>query len=42
MEPLSELRGRFPIAGRLAWIGTRPARDRAMVVVEAARVDPGG
>jgi MOSC domain-containing protein YiiM len=37
METIEELTGRFPRAGRVEWIGLRPARMAPVVVVPATR-----
>ena len=39
---LGRLFGRFPRAGRVEWIGLRPARDVAMLQVDRVQAEAGG
>jgi MOSC domain-containing protein YiiM len=40
-SPLGRLRATLPRGGRVEWIGLRPARETAMVAVEAVRATAG-
>ncbi|MEL1265277.1 MOSC domain-containing protein [Pseudoxanthomonas putridarboris] len=41
-SPLARLMATLPRAGRVEWIGLRPARDEVMVAVERAEATAGG